>query len=366
MLADMGAEVIKIEERERGDYIRWMPPFVKKESAYFLSLNRNKQSIKLNLKLEKGKEIFLKLAEQSDVIIEGNRPGVMAKLGLDYERIRKINPGIIYCSLSGYGQSGPYRDKAGHDINYISLGGILYITGEKNGSPVIPGVQIADQVGGMYAAISILLALIAREKIGKGQYLDVSMLDGVVSWMTTLSGKFFADGLVLNRGELELSGALACYNVYKTKDGKYLSLGALEDKFWKGFCQAVGYKHYIEKQFDWGAQEEIKNSLDKLFLKRTRDEWLKFFKDRDICCEPINQIDEVFSHPQIKKRKLVREINHPTEGKIRQIIFPIIFSETPAKIKSPPPRFGEHTEEVLARIGFNKEEIKELKKEGII
>lgn len=249
LLADLGMEVLKVEEPGQGDYIRKIGPIRRKESAYFLAVNRNKKSMTLDLKMEESKEIFYRLTQSYDIVLESFRPGVMDRLGIGYEELKKRNPHVILCSLSGYGQSGPYRERSGHDINYIGLGGILEITGQRNGPPIIPGVQIADIGGGMMAAIAILAAVIHREKTGEGQFLDISMLDGIISWLSVLAGKYFVDENLPQRGNMRITGRYACYQVYQTKDGRYMSLGALEEKFWKNFCEALGREDLIPKQF---------------------------------------------------------------------------------------------------------------------
>lgn len=363
LLADLGMEVLKIEDPDMGDYTRALGPARKKDSGNFLALNRNKKSMKLNLKQKEGKEIFYKLIKSYDIVLEGFRPGVMDRLGIGYQDLRKRNPRVIFCSLSGYGQDGPYRERSGHDVNYIGLGGILGITGQKNGDPTIPGVQIADiGGGGMMAAIAILAACVHREKTGEGQYLDISMMDGVVSWLSMHAGKYSIDGELPERGEMQLSGRYACYQVYPTKDGRHMSLGALEPKFWKNFCEAIGRRDLVHKQFIEGEErvriiEEIRN----LFRTKPQKEWVDFFKDVDACCEPILTFEEVFQHPQVLHRKMVLEYEHPVEGKIRQVGNPIKSSQFPFEIRSPSPAWGEHTIDVLKEIGYSEEEIKHFK-----
>ncbi len=367
ILADFGAEVIKVEEPTRGDYSRWMPPLIKSQGAYFLSVHRNKKSITLNLKTEKGKEIFYKLAEKSDVVIESFRPGVTKRLGVDYETIKKINPKIVYCSVSGYGQDGPYKDLPGHDINYIAIGGILGLTGQYGGPPIIPGIQIADLAGGcMLATISILIALIAREKTGEGQYIDVSMTDGAVSLLTHTSALYFAEGKPPERGGTNLTGYFPCYNVYEAKDGKYISIGCLEERFWRNLCKAIGKEEFAEHQWDTNKREEIFSALKKIFKTKTRDEWFKELSKADVCVGPVYSLDEVFQDPQITHRKMAVEIEHPTIGKIKILGIPTKFSETPGKIRTPAPGFGEHTEEILKMLGYSQKEIEEFKKSGVI
>lgn len=362
-LADLGMEVLKVEDSEQGDYMRKMGPIRKKDSAYFLSINRNKKSMTLNLKMEEGKEIFYKLIEPYDIVLESFRPGVMDRLGIGYQELKKRNHRVIFCSLSGYGQEGPYRERSGHDINYIGLGGILELTGMKNSPPIPPAVQIADiGGGGMMAAIAILAAIIHREKTGEGQYLDVSMLDGVISWLSMHAGKYFFDEELPKRGDMLLTGKYACYQVYPTKDGRYMSLGALEHKFWKNFCETIGRKDHVQKQFIEGEEQlRLIEEIQKLFKTKTQKEWVDFFKNTDVCCEPILTLEEVFHHPQVLYRQMVKEVEHPAEGKIRQVGHPIKSSQFDFEVRTPPPSRGEHTVEVLKAIGYSKEEIQRFK-----
>jgi len=359
LLADLGMEVLKVEDPEQGDYTRTIGPIRKKDSAIFLALNRNKKSIKLNLKIREGKEIFYKLIQSYDIILESFRPGVMDRLGIGYQELKKRNPRVIFCSLSGYGQDGPYRERSGHDANYIGLGGLLEITGEKNGDPILPGVQIADiGGGGMMAAIAILAAAIHREKTGEGQFLDISMMDGVISWLSMHAGKYFFDKELPKRGEMQLSGRYACYQVYPTKDGRHMSLGALEPKFWMNFCEAIGRRHLIYKQFIEGEERlRVIEEIRDFFKTKTQKEWVEFFNNVDACCEPILTFEEVFQHPQVLHRQMVIEYEHPVEGKIRQVGNPIKSSQYPFEIRTPSPAWGEHTTEVLKAIGYSEEEI---------
>ncbi len=363
LLADLGMEVLKVEDPIQGDYARTLGFIGIKESPFFLSLNRNKKSMTLNLKTKEGKEIFYKLIETYDIVLEGFRPGVMDRLGVGYEELKKKNPRVILCSLSGYGQDGPYRERSGHDVNYIGLGGILELTGAMNGAPIIPGVQIADiGAGGMMAAIAILAAIIHRENTDQGQFLDISMMDGVISWLSVHAGKYFMDKDLPQRGEMQLSGRYACYQVYPTKDGRHMSLGALEPKFWKNFCEAIGrseliYKQYIEEEERLRIIEEIQN----LFKTKDQEEWVDFFKNVDACCEPILTFAEVFQHPQVLHRQMVTEYEHPVEGKVRQVGNPIKSSQFPFEIPTPSPAWGEHTMEVLKAVGYSEEEIKHFK-----
>jgi crotonobetainyl-CoA:carnitine CoA-transferase CaiB-like acyl-CoA transferase len=368
LLADYGADVLKIEDTDRGDYGRWHPPRVRDQSAYFLGLNRNKKSMKLNLKTDDGRGIFMQLARKRDVILEGFRPGVVDRLGVGYDAVRKVNPEIIYCSISGFGQDGPYRDKVGHDINYIGIGGILGITGQRDGPPIIPGSQIADiGGGGMMAAIGILMALVHRQKTGKGQYIDVSMLDGVVSWLSMFASKYFVDGEIPEPGGMMLNGRFPCYRVYKTKDDKYITLGALEEKFWNNLYQALEREDLIPHQFATGSKrDEVVSQLEEIFLTKTRNEWMEYLEGLEICHGPVNDFQETFSDPQVLHREMVLEVDHPTEGRVKQVGFPIKFSETPGRVRLPSPGYGEHTREVLHELGYTEAKINTLEKSGVI
>jgi crotonobetainyl-CoA:carnitine CoA-transferase CaiB-like acyl-CoA transferase len=363
LLADLGMEVLKIEDTEQGDYMRMMGPARGKDSAYFHALNRNKKSMLLNLKAQEGKEIFCKLIDTYDILLEGFRPGVMDRLGIGYQELKSRNPRIIFCSLSGYGQDGPYKERSGHDINYIGLGGILELTGSRDSDPIIPGTQIADIGGGaMMAALAILAAIVHRQKTGEGQYLDVAMHDGVISWLSIHAGRYFMDKELPKRGEMHLSGRYACYQVYRTKDGRHISLGALEPKFWRNFCKAIGREDLIPKQFIEGEERvQIIEEIRKLIKTKTQKEWIEIFKDTDACLEPILTLEEVFQHPHVLHRKMVMEYEHPAEGKIRQIGNPIKSSQFPFEIRTPSPTWGEHTMEVLKAIGYSEEEIEHFK-----
>ncbi|WP_336046697.1 CaiB/BaiF CoA transferase family protein [Solibacillus ferritrahens] len=368
MMADYGAEVIKIEEPGQGDYIRWRKPAIEGIGARHLTINRNKKSIEINLKTDEGKEIFKKMAADADVILESFRPGVMNRLGLGYEEISKINEGIVYCSLTGYGQTGPYRYLPGHDINYIGYSGILGLIGEKDGKPIVPGVQIADIGGGALMALSgICMALFHKERTGKGQYIDVSMMDGAVTWLYAAASDYFASGKVPERGSNRLDGQFAFYNVYKTKDKKYLTVGASEFKFWKRICELIEKPEWISlHEGSEEVQEKLKQKLTQLFKQENQAYWIELLASEETCVSPVNDIDQIFKDPQVIERELFKEMNHPLAGTIKQIGFPIKFSETQGEIYSHAPILGEHTEEILSKLNYSNDHIEQFRKNGVI
>jgi len=306
LLADLGAEVIKIESPHEGDHMRWIEPKVNGTGVYFLALNRNKKSTTLNLKNPTGVKIFKALAKTAQVVFESFRPGVLDRLGVGYKALKEVNTGIIFCSLSGFGQSGPYKLKPGHDLNYISIGGLQGLNGNREGVLVPPAVQIADiGCGAMTCAVSILGALVGRERTGEGQYLDVSMLDGVVSWMSSAIAKYYAEGEPPAPGRQTFSGEFPSYHIYKTKDGKYVSLGCVEAKFWVNFCEAVGRPELSGFHLPHGEkQKEVFEEVEKIFLTKKRDEWVQFLDGVDTCFAPVNDISETVSDPQVLHRDL--------------------------------------------------------------
>jgi crotonobetainyl-CoA:carnitine CoA-transferase CaiB-like acyl-CoA transferase len=367
MLGDFGADVIKIEEPGIGDPARQSRAGIKQPGAYFLATNRNKRSIAINLKQPAGRDIFLELAKEADVVVEGFRPGVMDRLGIGYETLKEINPRLIYCAITGYGQGGPYRGKAGHDINYISIAGLLGVNGMKDGPPMIPGVQIADLAGGsMHAVIGILLALQMRERSGEGQLVDVSMMDGSLAMMFVPFAAYLANGAQPRRGAEGLSGRYACYRVYETQDGRYLALGALEPKFWENACRVLGREDFIDQQFVDDEQSECIRALSEIFRAKRADEWLAAFEGVDTCLTLVKDIAEMIDDPQVKSRGLISEIDHPSAGRIKQIAPTVKLSATPGEMRSPPPLLGEHTSEVLKELGYTDEMINKLSRDGVI
>jgi len=357
LLADFGAEVIKIEDPDGGDYIRGWPPFLGKNSGFHVVLNRNKQSLTLNLKKPEGKELLKRLAATTDVLLEGFRPGVMERLGLGYEVLRAINPRLIYCAITGYGADGPRALRAGHDINYLALNGVLSYSG-RQGNPAMSGVQIADLGGGaLYAAFAIATALFARERIGEGQQIDLAMADGALTWHCLRWGKYLADGLVPGQGDDFLNHGFACYNLYATRDGRTMSLGALEPQFWKLFCETVGRPDWnTPGYFEPGPhQRELQREVAALFAGKDLHEWTAIFADKDCCCEPVLNLDEVLADEQTRQRRMVVDMVHEAWGAYRQLGIAPKLSHTPGSIRCHAPELGEHTAEILAALGIDAE-----------
>lgn len=344
ILADFGAEVIKIEEPKLGDYARFYEPKVDEYGAMFHSLNRNKKSVTLNLKDEEDKQKFLQLVKDADVLVESFRPGVMERLGLNYEILKEINPRLIYCAITGYGQTGPYAKLPGHDINFISYAGLLHLMGERDGKPLVPAVQVGDIGGGAYpAVVGILLALQEREKSGEGQFVDISMLDGVLSWLQATLPNYLQAGEDVKRGEQMLSGGLACYEVYQTKDSRWLSVGALELKFWQAFCETIGKPDFIEKlNAPIDEQYRMKHEIQSIIFTKNLDEWMELFKNVEACVSPVLDFSEVVEHPQVQAREMILEKHNQ-----KYIGIPIKLSRTPGAIKTKAPKLGEHNDEFL-------------------
>jgi alpha-methylacyl-CoA racemase len=371
LLADFGADVIKVEDTGAGDYVRWSAPRYdgaeqSAGAAYFLALNRNKSSIRVNLKTDEGREVLLRLAREADVLLESFRPGVLDRLGVGYERLRSENPRLVYCAITGYGQDGPYRDRSGHDMNYLGLVGLLGLTGEKDGPPVQPGGQIADLGGGaLMAAFGIMAALHEREKSGEGQFVDVSMADGALSWLALVAARYFADNHVPKRGEPELAGGLVCYRPYSCKDG-WVTLGALEPKFWQAWCIGVEREDLIPSQFERPGSE-AHAEVERIFLERTRDEWQEFATHNDCCLEPVLDLDEALRSELVKAREMVVELDQPgVTQPVRQLGVPVKLSRTPGAADKPGPALGEHTDEVLQSLGYADDEIAQLKESGAV
>ncbi|MEP7199336.1 MAG: CaiB/BaiF CoA-transferase family protein [Chloroflexota bacterium] len=365
MLADMGAEVIKVEDTAIGDYLRWGTSLVTPtQSINFMALNRNKQSIKLNLKPKEGKDVFTRLVREADIVLDGFRPGRLDKLGVGYEAMSQINPRIIYCAISGYGQDGPYKDRAGHDLNYMALSGFLDLFGKRNGELVMPAAQIADLTGAYLAAIGVLSAVVARATTGRGQYVDIGMMDGVWPWMILLLPQYWHDGRLPQRGELPLGGALPCYNVYQCQDGQWLSLGSLEPQFWATFCKLAGHEAWIEQHRDTSGTTQA--AVAEFFKTKTRAEWLTFFADADVCLEPALTVAEATTDPHAQHRRMMLEIEMPNVGAVKQTASPLKLSDITEPRREPSPEYGEHTEAWLRKLGYGEEEITALREKRVI
>ena len=371
-LGDMGAEVVKVENPRAADLTRYMGTKIKgknyEETGFYLSLNRNKKAITLNLKKSKGREVLLKLLEDADVLLEGFRPDTLNKMGIGYAQLKEKFPKLIYCAISGYGANGPYKELAGHDGNYISYSGLLGITGQAGKEPVLPGFQVADIGGGTLPALtSILAALYAREKTGKGQFLDIGMIDGAFGFLSLHSGEFIASQEEPERGDLALSGGLPNYNVYKTKDSKYIMLGALEERFFRYFLRQINREELLEGfKYEKAYLDKIKPELEKIFLEKNRDDWQELFMNPNTCLSPVKTIKEAFEDEQLRAREMVVTMNHPKLGEVKMIGSPFKFSETPCTYRLRPPAYGEHTNEILQSAGLSPEEIQNLKDKRVI
>jgi crotonobetainyl-CoA:carnitine CoA-transferase CaiB-like acyl-CoA transferase len=363
LFADLGAEVIKIEEPGRGDYLRSFPPIMDGESALFLALNRGKKSIAINLKNDAGRTILIDLARRADVLIEGFRPGVLERLGLGWEVLHEVCPRLVVCAISGYGQQGPLAQQAGHDLNYMATAGALSLfTQRGGGQPHVPGLQIADLGGGaLPAAIGVLAALLERERTGTGSFVDISMTDGVLQWLA-LNAAQHAAGAAPVGGRSMLIGGAACYSVYETADSRYLTLAAVEERFWTTFCQMVERDMFVAQQWaDWPQQEAMFADLDALFRSKTSDEWLAFFGDADVCVAPVLAIDEALAAAQ--KRGEGRTL--PFKRGNQQMTLPgglLGYSEA----TGPAPGLGQHTAAILAALGYSSLSVDALRRKGVV
>ena len=361
-LADMGADVVKIEDTDAGDYSRSMGRVRDGMSDSFRILNRNKRAMRLDLKQPRGRDAFLRLARNADVVVEGFRPGVVAKLGVGYDAVAAVNPRIVYCSISGYGQDGPYAQRAGHDINYIGYAGIADQIGTRDG-PVVPNFQIADLLGGaLVPAMGILAALIDARASGRGRYVDVSMTDAAHAHAVFPLLGLLEQGKAPERGTSMLDGGLPCYNVYRTRDGKFMAVGALERKFWANLCDILGTPELKDKHIVYGVQAEpVKARLAAIFASRTQKDWTAVFAAADCCVSPVLAIDEALANEQLRARNMVIE-----EGEVTQLALPLKFSEFEFGVARKAPRTGEHTDEILREAGYGDAEIAAMRNEGVI
>ncbi|SMH39292.1 CaiB/BaiF CoA transferase family protein [Azospirillum agricola] len=368
LLADLGATVVKIEEPGRGDYNRAFEPLNVAESGSFLLLNRNKKSVTLNLKTDEGKAILKRLAGQADVLVEGFRPGVMDRLGVGYAALAPDNPRLIYCAISGFGQDGPFARAPGHDLNYMAIAGALPLFGKAGEDPIVPGLSIADQGGGsLMAAFGILAAVLGRRHSGRGQFVDVSMTDGVVAWLAYHAADRFFAGIEPKGGERRFLGQAPCYNVFRCADGRCITLGCIEENFWHRFCDLAGLEDLKDRQWPEGAEAAAQMArVGDLMASRSCAEWMDLLGPADLPVAPVNSMSEAFEHPQLKHREMLLHMHHPVEGRIPQLGFPIKFSGTPGRLRTPPPLLGEHTEEILATLGYDGDGIARLRADKVL
>lgn len=368
-LADMGAEIIKVEEPRIGDYTRAMPPMAGGQSVYFLALNRNKKSLTLDLKAPAAQEIVDRLVEKADVLVESGRPGVVDRLGIGYARVHARNPRLVYGSITGFGQDGPYRAHAGHDLTYVALAGMLAIDrDEKEPRPRMPRMFLADIGGGALSAVAgILAGLVQAQRSGQGPHVDVSMMEGVLNWLSFPAARQLVRDEAIEPGDLPLSGREACYNLYRTRDGGYMALGILEPKFWQAFCERIGRPDLIPLQYGHAAtQQRVRDELDRLFATRTRAEWVEGFGDAEVCCAPVNTVAEALADPHVRARGTVETVDDPHAGRMQHIRSAIRFRGEGRVAVVPAPRLGQHTDEILARLGYDAAAIRRLRADGSV
>ncbi len=372
MLGDNGADVIKVEIPGSGDDTRkWGPPFIGEESAYYLSINRNKRSLTLNLQDAQAQEVFMKLAQDIDVVVENFTPGVMGRFGLDYDAVKAVNPKVVYCSISGFGQDGPYRNRPAYDQIMQGVGGLMSITGEPDGEPQKIGIAVTDIGAGMWSAFAIMAALNHRGKTGEGQYIDISMLDAQVAWLTYQAAFFFANGEAPKR-----MGAahptLVPYQAFMCKDGKYINVAVGSERIWERFCQGMeredlkDHPDYATNSVRVNNRGAMVSMLQEIFLSRPVAEWVKDLQAANVPCGPINDLADVFADPQVLARNMYLEMAHPTLGSIKQTGLPIKFSLTPGGLDRHPPLLGEHNQEILKSLGYSEADVQSLKAQSVI
>lgn len=355
ILADHGARVIAVEDRR-----------FEASGHYVATVNRNKEHMTLDLKTPAGQEIFARLVQQSDVLIEGFRPGVVTKLGVDYEAVCKLKEDIIYCSITGFGQNGPYRDRVGHDVNYLSLAGVLGLVGEKKRPPAIPGVQFSDMIAGMNGAMGIMLALLEHGKTGRGQYIDVAMTDSAMAFLPVVQLMKDLLGTDPVRGDGFLSHRYACYNTYETADNRFIAIGALEPRFWLNLCVHLKQEEYIPLQFDDTERERIIQRLRAIFKEKSLAAWCRELEDVEACWSPVRRYGEVLEDPHVKAREMVVSVPTGEESAAKVLGVPVKLSRTPGSVRTPAPTFGQDTRSVLAELGYSREEIQALIERGAV
>ncbi len=369
MLADMGADILRIEAPKRPDMVRLMPAFGEETSAWHALLNRSKRSLALDLKKVGAVEIVKDLIQSYDIVLEQFRPGVMDRLGIGYEVLSEVNPQLIYCAITGYGQSGPYRDRAGHDNNYLALAGVMHHTGRKESGPLPLGVQVADIGGGSYGAVTgLLAAVIHRQQTGEGQYVDISMFDGAVAWNGPVASHYLVGGLDQDWESMTLNGG-TYYDFYQTAEGRYLAVGSLEPKFWTGFCQAIDRPDLIEagfKIYDLEQQQRLKTEIQETLKQRPLAEWVDIFAEVDVCVEAVLNHAEMVAHPQTQARQMIVDVPKPDGTSQAQVGSPFKFSKCEPTYKHIGVSLGAHTDEVLAELGYSSKKIEQLRTAGVL
>lgn len=372
ILGDQGAEVIKVERPGIGDDTRtWGPPFAGGESAYYLCCNRNKKSIVIDLKKHEGLDVVRELAGVSDVFVENFTPGLTKRFGLDYKTLHKLNPRLVYTSITAYGQDGPYCDRPGYDMVLSAVGGLMWITGEREGNPCKVGVAITDVLTGVYASGAITSALLWRERSGRGQYLDISLLDVQVSGLANIASNYLVAGREAMRWGTAHESIIP-YQVFHTKD-RPIAIAVANQKLWVNFCKLIGKEDWLDDPRFESNPMRVENRevllplVDELFAQKTCDEWMELLVGAAIPCGPVNNMQHLFADPQVRHRDMIAEVPHPTIGTLRLTGIPIKFSETPGTIRLHPPLLGEHTDEVLAdTLGYSADQIEVLKAQGAI
>lgn len=362
ILGDLGADVIKVEDTRQGDYMRWEQPRFGEESAASWIVGRNKRSLAVDLKDDRGREAFLRLAEDADVVVESFRPGVVDRLGIGYEAVRERNVGVVYASLYGYGSEGPMADVAGHDVNYIAHAGVLGMTGPPGGPVCPPGVQVGDLGGATMLVIGILAALHHAQRTGEGDRVEVAMYDAALAWTSVHAGEYWASGHVPDPGEMLLNGRYPCYGVYACADGRFLAVGAIEEKFWRAFCDTIDRPDLVDRRMDPRARSDVR----EVVLERSRDEWVERFDGVDACVAPVLDLGEALEHPLARTRDMVMEVEHPGLGTAPTLGVPIRLEANPGGIGSPPTRHGQDSREVLSEAGYEPAEIDALITDGVV
>lgn len=360
ILADFGAEVIKIEEPGRGDYSRSFPPIQNGFGYWHLQLNRNKKSVAIDLKSEAGRAAFLQLAQTADVVMESYRPGVLKRLGIDYETVSKLNPKIVYCAITGYGKQGPLVKQADHDIGYVSLAGVVSMSGEPAGKPAIPGVLMADMNAALMAGMSIMMAVRHAEQSGQGQEIDIALYNTALTLMPGAASLYFGSGFVAERGNNWLTGAYANYNIYETRDGRYVSVGCLEKKFWSNLCTALERVDLLDALDEESNHGKVRQELAAIFKTRTMQEWTDYLTGKDTCVTPILNFDEAMAAEQTTANEMVLTAYDDEVGTYKQMGFAMKMSVTPGQLQKRAPKLGEDTEIVLRGCGLDESVLKQL------